>query len=230
MPTPVRGVNFQPTVPPPYSSLEEIQSDITAISRDEMVALAEEGVTYIQFDKVINQYISEASRQRLKSQGIDPDAAFAAEIAIENSCYDAIRRDGMTLAMHFCRGNRVGWTGGSGAYDAIAEQAFKNLHVDRFLLEYDTHRAGGFEPLRFVPKETFVHLGLVSTKSAQLESQDDLLRRIEEASQYISIDQLGIGPQCGFQSASERDGPSMTIDDQRRKLELIVNTAQNIWS
>ena len=229
MPTPVRNPNEQPTIPAPYASFDEIQQDVAEIFRDELIALADEGVTYLQMDKVPTQHMNKQMREAMAANGINPDESFAKEIAIENSCYDAVQRDGVTLAMHFCRGNRVGWQGGFGAYDAIAEQAFNELHVDRFLLEYDTDRAGGFEPLRFVPKEKSVHLGLLTTKSSQLESQDDLLRRIDEASQFIPIDQLGIGPQCGFQSASERDGPSMTIDDERRKLELIVDTARKVW-
>jgi 5-methyltetrahydropteroyltriglutamate--homocysteine methyltransferase len=229
MPTPILNFRIQETIPEPYTSLEEIQQDITDIFRDEMVALAGEGITYIQMDKVPLQYMNPQSREELKTKGIDPDKAFAEEVAIENSCYDAVRRDGIILAMHFCRGSRVAWQGGTGAYDAIAEQAFIALHANRYLLEYDTEKAGGFESLRFVPKEKSVHLGLVSSKNRELESQDDLLRRIEEASQYISIDQLGIGPQCGFQGASERDGAHMTIDDQRRKMELIVDTARKVW-
>jgi 5-methyltetrahydropteroyltriglutamate--homocysteine methyltransferase len=106
---------------------------------------------------------------------------------------------------------------------------FNQVHVDRFLLEYDTERAGGFEPLRFVPPNKTVMLGLVSTKTNNLESKDTLLRRIEEASRFLPVEQLALGPQCGFQSASNRDGASMTIDDERRKFELIVETAREVW-
>ena len=229
MPTPVRNPGEQPTIPAPYASFAEINADITAIFRDEMVALADEGVTYLQLDKVPNRFVSPESREAMEAEGIDPAEAFAEEVALENSCYDAARREGVTLAMHFCRGNRTWWQGGSGAYDAIAEQAFQGLRVDRFLLEYDTERAGGFEPLRFVPKGVSVHLGLVSTKDPDLEDQDALLRRIDEASRFIDIDQLGIGPQCGFHSASERDGANMSEEQQWRKLELIVDTARKVW-
>ena len=229
MPTPIRDFKIQHTLPVPYTSFEEIQQDMADIFRDELIALADEGVTYLQMDKVPTQYMNQQTREEMKANGIDPDESFAKEIVIENYCYDAVRRDGITLAIHFCRGSRVWWQGGTGAYDAIAEQAFNDLHVDRFLLEYDTERAGSFEPLRLVPNDKSVHLGLVSSKNPELESQDDLLRRIEEASKYISIDQLGIGPQCGFQGSSERDGAHMTIDNQRRKLELIVDTARKVW-
>ncbi|MDE2899801.1 MAG: 5-methyltetrahydropteroyltriglutamate--homocysteine S-methyltransferase [Chloroflexota bacterium] len=229
MPTPLRNPGEQPSIPPPYTSFAEINADITGIFRDEMLALADEGVTYLQLDKVPTRFMHEDMRKAMRAQGVDPDEAFAEEVALENSCYDAVRREGLTLAMHFCRGNRTWWQGGSGAYDAIAEQAFAGLHADRFLLEYDTERAGGFEPLRFVPKDKSVHLGLVSTKNGELEDQDALLHRIDEAARFIDVDQLGIGPQCGFHSASERDGANMTEDQQWRKLELIVDTASKVW-
>ncbi len=227
MPTPIRP--SQPTIPAPYTSLQEIQEDITAIFRDEMAALADEGVTYLQLDKVPTRFVDPEAREAMRARGVDPDAAFAEEVALENSCYDAARREGITLAMHFCRGSRLWWQGGSGPYEAIAEQAFVGLHADRYLLEYDSEKAGGFAPLRFVPKGKSVHLGLVSTKNPVLEDQDELLRRIDEASEYIDLDQLGIGPQCGFQGASERDGAHITVDEQRRKLELIVDTARKVW-
>lgn len=229
MPTPVRNPSDQPDIPAPYASIEEINADITGIFRDEMAALADEGVTYLQFDKVPTRFVDPQAREAMRAQGVDPDEEFAAEVSLENHCFDAARREGVTLAMHYCRGSRVWWQGGAGAYDAIAEQAFAGLHVDRFLLEYDTDRAGGFEPLRFVPKDKAVHLGLVSTKDRALEDQDELLRRIDEASRHIDLDQLGIGPQCGFQGASERDGAHMTVDEQWRKLELIVDTARKVW-
>ena len=229
MPTPVRARGSQPSIPAPYASIDAINEDITAIFRDEMAALADEGVTYLQMDKVPTVYVNPETREAMRAQGVDPDAAFASEVALENGCFDAARREGVTLAMHYCRGSRTWWQGGSGAYDAIAEQAFGGLRVDRFLLEYDTERAGGFEPLRFVPPGKSVHLGLVSTKNGALEDQDDLLRRIDEASKYIDLDRLGIGPQCGFQGASERDGAHMTLDEQWRKLELVVDTARKVW-
>ena len=229
MPTPVRARGSQTSVPAPYTSVAEINADVTAIFRDEMAALADEGVTYLQMDKVPTVYVNPDTREAMRAQGADPDVEFASEVALENTCFDAARREGVTLAMHYCRGSRTWWQGGTGAYDAIAEQAFGGLHVDRFLLEYDTERAGGFEPLRFVPADKSVHLGLVSTKTGVLEDQDDLLRRIDEASKFIDLDRLGIGPQCGFQGASERDGAHMTLDEQWRKLELIVDTARKVW-
>ncbi len=232
MPTPVRPLaQAQQDAPAPYSSWDEAQQDIVDIFRNEMVALASEGVPFLQMDKVPTPYLNADMRAGLEQRGIDPVVALAKEIDWENECFDAVRAEfpDVTLAMHLCRGNRTAWTGGSGGYDLAAEQLFNGLHVDRFLLEYDTERAGGFEPLRFVPKERVVMLGLLSTKTNRLEAKDDLLRRIEEASKFIPIDQLAIGPQCGFQSAANRDGVAMTIDEQRRKMELIVEVAREVW-
>jgi 5-methyltetrahydropteroyltriglutamate--homocysteine methyltransferase len=232
LPTPARGPGqAQQKIPAPYAGWDEIQQDIVDIFRDEMVALAREGVPFLQMDKVPIVYLNAEMRAGLQQRGIDPVASLAREIAYENQCYDSVRREfpDVILAMHLCRGNRTGWVGGSGGYDLAAEQLFNDLHVDRFLLEYDSERAGGFEPLRFVPKGRIVMLGLLSTKTDRLERKDDLLRRIDEASKYIDVDQLALGPQCGFQSAANRDGASMTIDDQKRKLELIVETAREVW-
>ena len=232
MPTPVRPpAQAQQEAPAPYTSWDEVQQDIVDIFRDEMVALAGEGVPFLQMDKVPTPYLNAEMRAGMQQRGIDPVAALAKEIAWENACFNAVRAEfpDIVLAMHLCRGNRTGWTGGSGGYDLAAEQLFNGLHVDRFLLEYDTERAGGFEPLRFVPEGRIVMLGLLSTKTNRLESKDDLLRRIDEASKFISVDQLAIGPQCGFQSAANRDGVNMTIDDQRRKMELIVEVAREVW-
>jgi 5-methyltetrahydropteroyltriglutamate--homocysteine methyltransferase len=126
-----------------------------------------------------------------------------------------------------CRGNNRSAWHAEGSYERIAEKAFGQLHVDRFLLEYDTERAGGFEPLRFMPGDKTVVLGLISSKEPELESVDDLRRRIEEAARYVPIENLAISPQCGF--ASTMLGNLLTWDDQQRKLELVVETAQKVW-
>ena len=232
MPTPVRPpAQIQADVPAPYNDWHEVQQDLVDIFRDEMLALAREGVPFLQMDKVPTVYLNAEMRAGLEQRGIDPEASLAGEIAYENACFDAVRAEfpDVVLAMHLCRGNRTAWAGGSGGYELGAEQLFTSLNVDRFLLEYDTERAGGFEPLRFVPRGRVVMLGLLSTKTNRLESKDDLLRRIDEASKFVPVEQLALGPQCGFQSAANRDGANMTIDEQRRKMELIVEVAREVW-
>jgi 5-methyltetrahydropteroyltriglutamate--homocysteine methyltransferase len=137
------------------------------------------------------------------------------------------RPEGLTVTTHLCRGNfRSSWAA-EGSYEFVAEALFGELAVDGFFLEYDDERSGGFEPLRFVPKDKKVVLGLVTTKRPELEDPDVLVRRIEEASRYVDIDRLCLSPQCGFSSTEE--GNDLTADDQLRKLELIVSTADRVW-
>jgi 5-methyltetrahydropteroyltriglutamate--homocysteine methyltransferase len=133
----------------------------------------------------------------------------------------------MTIGVHMCRGNAFGKWVGQGGYESVAEKTFQQLDVDAFFLEYDTGRAGGFEPLRFMPKDRFVVLGLVSTKTPRLESADELRRRIDEAAAYVPLERLAISPQCGF--ASHRHGTALTFADQEAKLRLIVRTAEMVW-
>ena len=160
--------------------------------------------------------------------GVDQDQALKDDIEADNACLRGFDRSNVTLAMHLCRGNGAGgsWHT-SGGYDRIAEQLFNQLEVDAFLLEYDSDRAGTFEPLRFMPKGKTVVLGLVTTKAGELESQGLLLRRIEEASKFVDIDDLTLSPQCGFSSTLQ--GNPLTWDDQSRKLELVVETARKVW-
>ena len=139
----------------------------------------------------------------------------------------ADRPAAMTVTVHMCRGNfRSSW-GAEGGYDFVAEALFDQLAVDGFFLEYDDARSGGFEPLRHVPKGKLVVLGLLTTKRPQLERRDELLRRIDEATRFVDIDQLCLSPQCGF--SSTQDGNSLSVDDQRAKLELVVETAAEVW-
>ena len=134
---------------------------------------------------------------------------------------------GVTFGIHLCRGNQRSMWHREGAYDAIAERLFNELPHDRFMLEYDTPRAGSFAPLRFVPKGKTIVLGLVTTKTSDLERIDDLRKRIDEAAKYIPLDQLAISPQCGF--ASDVIGNLITADDQKRKLDVVVETARKVW-
>jgi 5-methyltetrahydropteroyltriglutamate--homocysteine methyltransferase len=139
----------------------------------------------------------------------------------------AERPPGVTAAVHLCRGNLRGHWMASGSYEAIAERLFRGLDVDAFLLEYDSERAGDFAPLRFVPRERRVILGLVSTKTPALEPVDSLRRRIDDAARYVDLDRLGVSPQCGF--ASTAGGNPLTADDQRRKLARVVEVARAVW-
>ncbi|MBV9609604.1 MAG: methionine synthase, partial [Acidobacteria bacterium] len=157
----------------------------------------------------------------------EPDALLSEYIEADNACLAAARRPGVTLGMHLCRGNNRSHWYAEGGYDAIAEKLFSTLAVDRFLLEYDDQRSGTFEPLRFVPKGKTVVLGLVSSKFPQLESADELMRRIDEASRYVPLENLAISPQCGF--ASTMEGNLLTEDDQWAKLRLVVDVARRAW-
>lgn len=212
-----------------YPTRMALQHDLAEIIRGELRTLADEGVGYVQLDEAFAGYVDEARRQQMGQAGHDPEQALAADIAVENACYAVLPRDRVVRAMHLCRGNRVRW-GSTGGYDWLAERLFPALDVDRFLLEYDSERAGGFEPLRHLPRGKVVVLGLVTTKDPTLERQDDLLRRIDEAARHCPIEQLALSPQCGFQGAALRDGAHMTVDAQRRKLELVVDTARKVWS
>jgi 5-methyltetrahydropteroyltriglutamate--homocysteine methyltransferase len=211
-----------------YASRHDLLHDITEIIHTEVLGVVDEGVPYIQLDAPrYTYYVDERIRTQMQGRGIDPDRALDDAIAADNASLAGARRDGVTLAIHLCRGNsRSRWLA-EGGYDPIAEKLFSTLDVDTFLLEYDTDRSGGFEPLRFVPPGKSVVLGLVSTKEAALESQDDLARRIDEASRYIPTENLALSPQCGF--ASVAAGNLITEDDQRRKLELVVETARRVW-
>jgi 5-methyltetrahydropteroyltriglutamate--homocysteine methyltransferase len=166
-------------------------------------------------------------RAAMRQEGLDPDRTAAEGIAGDVACLQGLAQPGVTLAFHLCRGNsRSRWIA-EGGYDRIAEQLFGTLPVDRFLLEYDSDRAGGFEPLRFVPRGKTVVLGLVTTKEPRLESADELRRRIDEAARYVPLEDLALSPQCGF--ASVAAGNLITADDQRRKLELVAETARQVW-
>jgi 5-methyltetrahydropteroyltriglutamate--homocysteine methyltransferase len=211
-----------------YGSRGELMQDVVRIVRDEVEHLAAAGVPYIQIDNPHwPDYIPEDRRAAWRAIGVDPDQAADEDIQGDNQVVAGLDRSKVLLATHICRGNgRSAWHT-EGGYDRIAERVFGGLDVDRFLLEYDTDRSGGFEPLRFVPQGKQVVLGLVTTKVGALESVDDLLRRIDEASKYVAMDNLALSPQCGF--ASVEAGNMLTWDEQRRKLELVVETARRAW-
>jgi 5-methyltetrahydropteroyltriglutamate--homocysteine methyltransferase len=211
-----------------YPTRAEMAQELARIVRREMAALADEGVPYIQLDApYYTSYLDARVRERLRQNGVDPDQAFEDSLAADRAALTGVQRQGVTLGMHLCRGNSRSRWFTEGGYDPIAEKLFGTLSVDRFLLEYDTERAGGFAPLRFVPRGRTVVLGLVTTKEPQLESPDALLRRIDEASRYVPVEDLAISPQCGF--ASVAAGNRLSLEDQRRKLELVVATARKVW-
>ncbi len=211
-----------------YASRWELCEDVARIMSDEIKALAAEGLTYIQVDNAHwPDYIPADRLAAWRSIGIDPDKALDEDIRADNLATSGLDRSRVLLANHICRGNgRSAWHT-EGGYDSIAERVFGGLDVDRLLLEYDSDRAGGFEPLRFVPHGRQVVLGLVTTKVGALEKQHDLLRRVEEASKYVPIENLALSPQCGF--ASVEQGNLLSWDEQQRKLELVVDTARKIW-
>jgi 5-methyltetrahydropteroyltriglutamate--homocysteine methyltransferase len=217
-----------------YASYSEFLWDIVPIFKAEIQALASEGVPYIQIDAPrYSYYIDPKWRRYVRDEmGVDPEQALDEAIRVDNTCIEGARggaRDGgPVVAIHLCRGNNRSQWYAEGGYDPIAEKLFNQLNVDAFLLEYESERAGTFEPLRFVPRGKTVVLGLVSTKLPDLETADHLLRRIEEASKYVPLDQLALSPQCGF--ASGMEGNLLTEDQQWRKLELVVQTARKVWA
>jgi len=212
-----------------YPTYSSFLWDIVPIIRSEVQRLAAAGVRYIQIDAPrYSYYVDPKWRHHIQIEmGLDPEAALDEAIRADNACLEGLDRSDVTVAIHLCRGNNRSQWYAEGGYDPIAGKLFNQLGVDRFLLEYESERAGTFEPLRFVPREKDVVLGLVSTKIAALESKDDLLRRIDEAGRYVPIDRLALSPQCGFASAME--GNLLTEDDQWRKLELVVETAREVW-
>lgn len=209
-----------------YASQEELLADMTGIIRAEAEALRDEGVRYVQLDEGFALLAMRSSWDALSTAGVDLRARLGQDIAAENACHDVL--DGSAVrAIHICVGNRTAWNHAAGGYDRIAEQVFNELHVDRFLLEYDSDRAGDFSPLRFMPEGKIAVLGLVTTKDPRLEKPEAVLRRIEEASQYCPVERLALSPQCGFYHGA--DDRTMTLDDQWRKLELVVEVADRVW-
>ena len=203
-----------------YATRWDLAAEVVEMLRREIDALAAEGVSYIQLDSLhyVERVTDNTVRARMIADGEDPDEYLDRLIECDNQVLDAARAAGVTVGLHMCRGNNRSAWHAEGSYEAMAEKAFNGLRVDRFLLEYDTERAGGFEPLRFMPKGVTVVLGIVSSKEPELESVDALKARIDEASKYVAVDNLAISPQCGF--ASTQWGNLLTWDDQRRKLEL----------
>lgn len=211
-----------------YPTDADLLRDLVDIVRDEIRWLVSEGVRYIQLDApYYSHYIDPKDRDTMRQRGFDPDQEFDKAIQGDNEALREIPRENVTRAFHVCRGNSRSRWYAEGGYDAIAEKLFGSLDTGTFLLEYDTERAGGFEPLRLVPRGKTVVLGLVTTKDPKLESEESLLRRIEEAAKYVPLENLALSPQCGF--ASVAAGNLLSLDDQWRKLELVADTARRVW-
>jgi 5-methyltetrahydropteroyltriglutamate--homocysteine methyltransferase len=211
----------------PYSSQQELWADMAAAYQAEVAGLADMGCTYLQLDDTSFSNLMDPSlRERLQASGADLGQELRQRVDRVNTAL-AGRPAGMTVTTHICRGNYRSRWAAEGGYEAIAEVLFNELDVDGFFLEYDDERSGGFEPLRHVPAGKLVVLGLVTTKRPELEERSALERRLDEASRYISPDQLCLSPQCGFSSTLE--GNELTVDDERAKLALIVETADARW-
>ena len=211
-----------------YPTPAHLLEDLSQILQTEIKAAVADGASYIQTDSPnYSDYISAAHRQKLTDTGVNIEKHLSELIAADNACLASAKHEGAITGFHVCRGNSRSRWQKEGGYEPIAEQLFGSLTADRLLLEYDTERAGGFEPLRFVPAGPTIVLGLISTKGPVLESKDHLLRRIEEASRYVPVERLALSPQCGF--ASTLAGNLLTEDDQWKKLELVVNTAREVW-
>jgi 5-methyltetrahydropteroyltriglutamate--homocysteine methyltransferase len=209
-----------------YDDMEEFWADAAAAYRMAIAAFAEAGCTYLQLDDVAFAYLCDPKiRDAARRNGDDP-AALPQTYARTISRAVEKRPPGMTIAMHTCRGNfKSAWVA-EGGYEPVAEAMFSS-GVDAFFMEFDTERAGGFEPLRFVPRGKKVVLGLVSSKTAQLEPKDFLKRRIDEAAEYTPLENLCLSPQCGF--SSTHHGNVLTQDEQWRKLERVVEVAREVW-
>lgn len=210
-----------------YPDMNDFYRDLGEAYKQAVHAFADAGCQYLQVDEVNLAYLCDSDqRDALRARGDDPDKLPMIYAAMINRAISD-RPPDMVVTMHSCRGNfRSSWIA-SGAYDAVADVLFNQIDVDAYFMEYDTERAGSFEPLRLVPKGKVVVLGLISSKTGALESKDALKRRINAATKYIDLDQLCVSPQCGF--ASTEEGNILTEDEQWAKLALVVETAGEVW-
>ena len=210
-----------------YPDINAFFADLARVYREEIHALAELGCTYLQLDDPNMAYLcDEKMREGVRQIGEDPNQLPHTYAKLINDCIKE-RPANMTVCMHICRGNfRSAWAA-EGGYDPVAEILFNEFKLDGFFLEYDSPRAGSFAPLRFVPKDKQIVLGLITTKSGDMENPDDLKRRIDEATRYIPLDQLALSPQCGFSSIVF--GNNITVDAEIAKLSLVVRVAREVW-
>ena len=209
-----------------YAGLDDFVADVVKVEREIIRGLVAAGCRYVQIDAPgYTAYVDPPSLAAMRDRGEDPQANFTRSLKADNAMLAGF--DDVTFGIHLCRGNQRSMWHREGSYDDIAERLLNELNYDRFLFEYDTPRAGGFEPLRFLPKGKVIVLGLVSTKVPQLETVDDLKRRIDQAAKFAPLEQIAISPQCGF--SSDVVGNLISDDDQKRKLELVVETARQVW-
>jgi 5-methyltetrahydropteroyltriglutamate--homocysteine methyltransferase len=210
-----------------YPEMDDFYRDLGAVYCKAVRAFADAGCRYLQLDEVNLAYLCDpALREKVTARGEDPNLLPSVYAGMINAAISDIPED-MTICMHLCRGNFQSTFVASGGYEPVAETLFNTIKVDGYFMEYDTARAGGFEPLRFVPKGKTVVLGLVTSKSGTLESRDELRRRIDEAAKYVPLDQLALSPQCGF--ASTEEGNVLAEDEQWAKLAMIVELADEVW-
>jgi 5-methyltetrahydropteroyltriglutamate--homocysteine methyltransferase len=212
---------------PHYCGADEFLADVTAIQRRMVGELVEAGCNYVQIDEPsYTGYVDPPTLERMRARGEDPLKNLRRAIAADNAVIKGLKGKAI-FGLHICRGNRASMWHREGSYDAIAETLFGGLDYDRLLLEYDTERAGTFEPLRHVRKGAIAVLGLITTKTGRVETVNELTKRINEAARFIPLDQLALSPQCGF--ASGIGGNLLTEEEQWRKLEVMMQTAKQVW-
>jgi 5-methyltetrahydropteroyltriglutamate--homocysteine methyltransferase len=231
-PVSMAGGMFEPGVSDAaYASMLGLAEDLAPMINDEMKALVQDGASYLQLDSLhyVERVADVTVRPRMVEAGEDPEAYLDELIRLDNLALAGLRGTAdVTVGLHMCRGNARSRWHAEGSYEPIAEKAFRQLNVDRFLLEYESERAGGFEPLRYLPRDKTVVLGLISSKIAEVEAVDQIRRRIDEATKYVPVENLAVSPQCGF--ASTQLGNLLSWDDQRRKLELVAEVARKAFT
>ncbi len=210
-----------------YADSDAFLADVVAIQREMVTQMIDAGCRQIQLDEPsYTGYVDPPTLERLRSRGEDPMQNLDRAIAADNAVIAGLKGKA-TFSLHICRGNRASMWHREGKYDPIAERLFGSLKFDRLLLEYDTERAGGFEPLRYVPKGVTVVLGLITTKVGRVETVDELKKRLDDASRFIDLGQLALSPQCGF--ASGIAGNMLTEDEQWAKIDVMIETARQVW-
>jgi 5-methyltetrahydropteroyltriglutamate--homocysteine methyltransferase len=210
-----------------YPDMDEFYADVAKAYQEETAALAEAGCTYLQLDDTNLAYLCDPQqREGARERGEDPDELPRMYARWINESIKT-RPAGMCVTIHLCRGNFKSSWAAEGGYEPVAEVLFNELDVDGYFLEYDDDRSGDFRPLRFVPKDKTVVLGLVSSKLGELESKDDIMRRIDEASEFMSVDQMALSPQCGFSSTEH--GNDIMVEQQVAKMRFVIDVAQEVW-